>query len=93
MMTFREWAEKYCVDRGMWPEDARTVIDAVVADPVSDSMSGRWTHDVSSYPVSMMAVVGLIINGHAIAWIDANFPEAWFRPMFDPDQARKLGIG
>jgi hypothetical protein len=26
MMTFREWAEKYCVDRGMWPEDARTVI-------------------------------------------------------------------
>jgi hypothetical protein len=41
----------------------------------------------------MMAVVGLIINGHAIAWIDANFPEAWFRPMFDPDQARKLGIG
>jgi hypothetical protein len=91
-MTFRQWSEKYCVNRGMFPDQAAAVIAAVISDPVSAAMADRWNDDTSVYPVQMMAVIALNIDRHALAWIDTNLPHAFFRPMFDPKQARALGI-
>jgi hypothetical protein len=91
-MTFRQLAEQYCVDRGMFPDQAAAVISAVISDPGSAAMADRWNEDIAGYPVQMMAVIALNINRHALAWIDANLPHAFFRPMFDPRQASEMGI-
>ncbi len=29
-MTFRQWAEDYCYNRGMFPDQAKAVVDSLV---------------------------------------------------------------
>lgn len=86
-MNFREWAEEYLIERGVWPKDAPTIVTACIADKDSKSMD-RWHDSVDDYPVAMRAVIALHLNRAALAWIDANCPLAWYRPMFDGTAAK-----
>lgn len=81
-MTIREWAEGYCRERGMFPDQAKAVIDALAADEIGKPMLGRWDDRVDGYPPPMMAVLAISIDDRAVRWIDANCPKAWFRPVF-----------
>jgi hypothetical protein len=83
-MTFAELVTNYCTERGMWPEQAEAVLGMVKADPVNASMQGRWDDDVTGYHSSIAVMVRMSINKTALEWIDANQPQAFFRPMFDP---------
>jgi len=80
--TIRQRLETMLVERGMFPLQAQAVMDAVIADPASEPMNGRWTDTSSGYPTSLLAVIWISVERHTLAWIDANLPLAWFRPMF-----------
>lgn len=81
-MTIREWAERYCVERGMFPEQANQVVDRVVADPDLKTLQTRWNEDVTGYPLSIRAGLALHLDRHAGAWIEEHLPQAWFKPFF-----------
>lgn len=83
-MTFAELVKNYCTDRGMWPQQADAVLEMVKADPVNASMQGRWDDDVTACHSSIGVMVTMTVNKKALEWIDANQPQAFFRPMFDP---------
>jgi len=81
-MTFREWAVQYIYERGVFEADAKTIVEACIADEANKAMD-RWDDDIEGYPVSMRAVLVLALNRATVTWIEANKPLAWFKPMFD----------
>ncbi len=82
-MTMREWVVKYCRERGMIRRQAEAVADAVAADEAMEMFRGRWDDQSSVYPEGVLINLAVITSRHARAFIDANCPDAWFRPMFD----------
>ena len=80
-MTFEQWVLAELEANGMFPAQAQAVLTAYRADPVSTAMD-RWHDRVDDYPVAMRAVIWLGVCQSALAWIDANLPRAWYRPMF-----------
>jgi hypothetical protein len=85
-MTIRQWAQTYLTDRGMWPQDAVTIIERMDADPALQSMNGRWDEDTSGYPPALLSALSFNLDLQAVIWIEANCPEAWYRSLFDPGQ-------
>ena len=43
---------------------------------------GEMDDDTEGYPSMMKVIAVKSANTYALEWIDANFPKAWFRPMF-----------
>ncbi len=84
-MTLRQWAEDSLYQRGMFPEQARAVIDIVAAG--NESIKDRWNDDTEGYPDTFLAVLIITIDHAALEWIDANKPQAWYRPMFDHSES------
>jgi hypothetical protein len=78
--TIRQWAERYLYERGMFPDQAKAVVDAVEAD--NEPMKGRWNHATDGYPHPLLAVLTFAIDAAAVEWIDANLPRAWYRSIF-----------
>ena len=81
-MTIRQWAEKYCLDRGMSPDEANHVIDRVVADPGAVPLRDAWGQEASGYPKIVLAPLAAYVRRHAIRWIEENAPEAFYRSNF-----------
>lgn len=81
--TFREWAERYYFERGMFKDQAKACVAEAEASPSLVSMGGRWDHDVAGYPASMTRVLGISLDLVALKWIDRECPQAWFRDVFD----------
>lgn len=81
-MTVREWAENFCVERGMFEDQAEAVVDRAIEDKVNESMSHRWDDSIDAYPKTMLAVLTFAVRGAAVAWIEENCPQAWYKPMF-----------
>lgn len=46
-------------------------------------MKGRWNDSIDTYPKALLAVLILFINSTAVAWTEANCPQAWYKPMLD----------
>lgn len=84
-MTIREWAEDYCFQRGMFPAQAKAVIDQYAASNEGKPIEGRWHDATEGYPPQLRALLAMGIDRAAVEWIDANLPKAWFRPMFVPN--------
>ena len=84
-MTIRQWCEDQCCQRGMFPEDARAVVDALAAEDTT--MEGRWDHPVDGYPAQLLFVLRMCLDDHALQWIDANCPKAWYRPLFESQES------
>ena len=82
-MTIREWARRSCVARGMFEDQAKAVIDMAVADKCNAAMVGRWDEPTDAYPEAILAILVMSINRNAITYIEANYPKAWFKPMFE----------
>ena len=81
-MTIEENLIEMLVNDGMDDAQAKQVMERVKADKINDAM---WSHDIEDYPESLLDLLWLSTKGHALEWIDANLPLAWFRPMFASD--------
>lgn len=85
MAKLRELMEKKLFECGMFEDQAKAVMDSIEqkadADP-QNTMYRRWSQDASGYPPTMPGVLYLTVKSDALKWIDANCPQAWFRPMF-----------
>lgn len=79
-MNWNEFATKYLVDRGMFPEQAAKVLEIVkIRHP---EMNDRWGDGVDGYPDVMINVVTISLKQTGLEWINHNLPMAWYRPMF-----------
>lgn len=81
--TIRGWCEEYLYERGMFEDQAKDVVAQAEASPAMASMAGRWDQDVSGYPAPLFKVLSISLDREALAWIDRECPEAWFRDVFD----------
>lgn len=86
-MTVREKMETWLVDRGLFPNEAKAVMDAVVAQPEQKAMEKRWNDAAEGYPPPLFAVLAMSASDQAVKWIDANKPLHWARPMFAGEAA------
>ena len=82
-MTFETFVKDYLYNNGMFEEDAKKVIELAKVDEVlADTMKNRWDDDIEGYPPFLKSVLIVSINAVAVKYIDANIPQAWFRPIF-----------
>ena len=81
-MTFEDKVKEMLVENGMFDNMADAVLEAVKTDEANEAMADRWQDDIESYPSVMLAVLWVSTERHAVEWIDANLPMAWFRPLF-----------
>lgn len=86
-MTLTEKMTEQLTQHGIWPQQAVAVIEIAKAAKENEAMASRWNDDIGDYPEIMIRVMWLSVKRHALAYIDAECPQAWFRPMFcdDPD--------
>ena len=82
-MTFEKKLKKYLTDRGMFDSDADKVFEIYRTNPMSQTMSGRWTDDADDYPPVMFNLLAAGLRTVARKWLADNAPMAWFRPIFD----------
>lgn len=86
-MTFREWAKDWLERRGMFGDQADTVVATITSQ--KDSMSDRWDDQAETYPPPIKRVIAIALTRHALDYIKENCPEAWFRAMFEPSTEDK----
>ena len=80
-MTFNEYVVKFCIDRGMWPDQAEKVLENMQSTTGGfDNL--RWQDDIEGYPNSLFLVLNPKICGEALKVIDETMPNAFFRPLF-----------
>lgn len=78
-MNIREQIETKLVGFGLWPDEAKTIVQQLESStPV---MSGRWEESTQEYPVQMLAVLILSAKLEAIKWIDTNKPKHFARHL------------
>jgi len=82
VMTIEDKLEEMLVEHGMWPEQAEAVMEIMKVDDIHESMIHRWGDDVEDYPQGLLLILWGSAKVKALEYIDANCPEAWFRPMF-----------
>ena len=83
-MTIREKMIELLCENGMWPKDAPVVIDEMLAarEEGDPSHAVRWDGPTDQYPPQLLAVLWMSVRAAGLKWIDANCPEAFYRPMF-----------
>lgn len=84
MSTIIQKMSSYLEDNGLWPEEAKKVIDRYQADPIGKPMEGRWNDEVEGYPPTVLAGVVVGLNRVAVEYIDAECPKHFARSMFEP---------
>lgn len=84
-MTVREKFISMLVNNGMFEEQAKEVMQ--LAEPklkeLTDDYSIRFDQLSESYPNSVYNILFIPVKKVALEWIDANKPQAWYRPMFE----------
>jgi hypothetical protein len=92
MQTFEQKLKEQLVAYGMFEDWADEVIGRLKSTDVTKSMEGRWGDEVSGYPDSVYAILWVSAKREALEYIKENCPQAWFRPMFDDEMAKELGL-
>jgi hypothetical protein len=84
-LTTKERFEKMLVDRGMFAEQAEKVMVPFMAemDGAAKDYHYTWNSPASEYPDAIYTVGFMYLKRHALTWIDANLPKAWYRGMFE----------
>ena len=82
-MTFEEKIRTLLIDHGLWPEQAKAVMEVIKKSEITKAMvSHRWGDDIEGYPAPVLMVLWMSSKSIALEWIDENCPQAFFRPMF-----------
>ena len=72
----------YLVNKGLWPDDAATVVASVKAQ--NGSLSIRWSGPRADYPPVMIGVLMMLAKREAAKLLDATQPGHFSRRAFDP---------
>jgi hypothetical protein len=93
-MTFRELALNHMDERAVWPLSTQeAILTRTINDPSNEAMADRWDDDIEGYPPNFPSIVLYSLRKNAVAWVDENLPEAFWRPLFasDPQPAESTG--
>ena len=84
MITVKEKLIQMLVSRGMFENQAKEVIELSIPKLNKEVEGYTITFDSPSnhYPDNLYVIWLRFIRPIALEWIDKNFPQAWFRPMF-----------
>lgn len=82
-MNFYKFGISELKNRGMFPTQAVAIMQKEVEE--NKEMTERWGEDTSYYPPMMKNILWMGIEQKALEYIKENCPEAWFRPVFDPE--------
>jgi hypothetical protein len=82
-MTFKEKVLDLLYNNGMFQDQAEQVLERVVTDDACTDFQGRWNDRVEDYPSLMVNLLWMAVKRVALAWINENCPQAWFKPLFD----------
>lgn len=84
-MNTREKFEEMLVNNGLFPDDAKSIMEVAMPeiDKQVENYKFTWDRPASEYPDVIYNVVFLSIKPIALKWIEENRPMAWFRPMFE----------
>ena len=85
-MTVKERALKTLTSNGMFPSQAEKVFQLALPKMETPDHTTTWDKDSSEYPDVLYVVWAMILRDAALEWIDANLPEAWYHPLFLPDE-------
>ena len=72
----------YLVNKGIWPDDAETVMTAVKAQ--NGSLGIPWAGPRKDYPPVMFGVLMMLAKREAAKLLDATQPNHFCRRNFDP---------
>jgi len=92
-MTFEQVMRERLTNCGMFPAQVDAVVERVKAAPENESMAQQWSDNANGYPPQMLGVLWLTVKRHGLEYIDAECPQAWFRPLFADEVKPESGIG
>lgn len=81
-MTFRQFILDYLEQNGLFPEHAKAVLDTTKDNQHFAALNEVLGNSTDGYPIAMLAAAQVAANAAAVAWIDANMPRHFARPMF-----------
>lgn len=91
-MNTRERFEKMLYDHGMFPDQAKQVMSIAVTKMLIPDYNITWNRPAEEYPEAFYTIGWLLVRKVAREWIEKNCPKAWFRPMFDDELAKEIGL-
>jgi hypothetical protein len=84
-MTIRELLVSELKSNGMFPDQAEAVMTRIIEQNDIPYLISRLDDDSSGYQPALLSGLWYTVKRHALAWINANCPEAWYKPMFEDD--------
>jgi hypothetical protein len=88
-MNFKHKLVEMMYKKGMHLDDAKAVLEQVIADPSTETMKGVWLDDVLGHPESVIAVLWLTTSRLAIEYLEQYKPESWCIGIFKSAHAHK----
>ena len=90
-MTTRDKLKKMLVDCGLFDDQAEEIMKAAVIelDSATSEYKITWDKPAREYPEVLYQAIWPYLCKAALAWIGANMPQAWFRPMFENEAVKK----
>jgi hypothetical protein len=85
MKTIKQTIIEKLQEHGLWPNEAKEVMEMVEADPANESMQGRWGESPEGYPAIIMAAAWMSARWNALEWINKNKPLHFAKGMFETD--------
>lgn len=96
MATVRQKLQKMLFERGLFEDQAATIVKATEADLVARKILVKFDDPEDSYPPPMVATLWMSVEREAGKWLDANMPNHWARAMFpkgEPDAPADVDTG
>lgn len=90
MQTVDQKCEKILTDLGMWPHEAKAVLELAKPDIEVGGYKMAWGRPASEYPVQLYAAIAMILKRIGLEYIDEHCPQAWYRPMSTPDPEAEI---
>jgi hypothetical protein len=85
VVTTRAKFEQMLADRCVFESQAKQIMELAIPK-FKDTLEGynvTWDRPASEYPEQFYNIgFQMCVKPSAIEWIDANLPQAWFRPIF-----------
>jgi hypothetical protein len=84
-MTVREELIARAQNNGLFPDEAKQVMDVLIAAGVGP-MSARWDDAAGDYPLCMLDTLWGSFKKEAAKWLAENKPKHWARYVFDANE-------
>ena len=82
MMTLEERMIKELTERGLFEDQAQTILEIYKGD-LGEVMAGRWNESVEGYSENTIKGIWGGVKIVTREWIAENLPRAFFAPLFE----------